>query len=221
MFAVFDFFEAGPLVNERKFYMKPINRVLEIPFYDIETDCIVLEIQETNGAHQSLPEPFTKFSLPKLDGTFHFLSHSDCEPKHNDKVEVILDPTTEQSRKDIEFIRGESNNFLKYHKKDVSSCKFEEGAHNTLANYQRFLFHTCLGRGGSGSPGVMFQPNGDVVVVTMLLHGYPDWYYSEGCSDIKDQWSKTYCVEQGANMCVVYKKIKEKSPELCRNIFRE
>lgn len=221
LFVAFDFDKPPMVLSEDTiFSLKAPASTGDIPFFDPETDCIVLEIQERNRAGGSLPPPFKKFSLPILDGSFHFISHSDNEHKHTDEVEFI-DSSTQKTKADIQYLRKKSEDFLKHYNKDPAVYKVEEGGNNMLDNIHRFLFNTCLAKAGSGSPGVILQPNGDVAVVTMLLHGYPDWYYNDGCSDIKQEWLKSDCVEQGANMLAIYNKMKARNPELCHNVFGE
>lgn len=215
IYVVFNFLKSRNFEERDRFWVKAPATKNDIPFFDRNTDCIVLELQQSD----ILPLPFQMFSVPRLDGHFHLIGHSSCEPKHTDKVDVILDPTSNVVQRDIEAVKAASEEFLRRNGKDTTSCKFEDGFPNILNNNDRFLFHTCLGKGASGSPGVLVQENGTLVVVTMLLHGYPDWFYSERCSDIRQNWNPEYCVEQGANMVSVYNAMLDKNIQLCSEIF--
>lgn len=217
MYVVFDYLTPESLTPEKKFYLKRIDTLADIPFRDGETDCIVLEIQQASGAE--MPPPFQVFSYPPLEKGFWFLSHPDGKHMCTEKVSIILKPDAEQTQRDIQFAKQKSDALLVSRTKDKSVYKFQSGVFNTPENLKRLLFHTGLAHGASGSPGVVVRGDGVVAVVTMLLRGYPDWFYCEGCSDIKQYWDPAYCVEQGANMTCIYNKMKISNPVLCENIF--
>lgn len=89
---------------------------------------------------------------------------------------------------------------------------------DTLFNKDRILFNCCASEGASGSPGIVIE-NDEVVVVTVLLRGYPSWYYDPKHSDIRSRFPKDICIEQGANMDSVSRRIAHKNPSLHSEIF--
>lgn len=221
MYVVFDFEAKGFVANDSKFFIKRPETFLNIPFYDNETDCIVLELQERNSAGEPLPDPFKKFCIPPYDGgVFHFISHSGGEPKHTDKVEIIVDPESEEAKKDIENFRSISEHFLKDRGIDPYLYKFEGGNENIITNPKRILFRTDLGKGGSGSPGFVIM-NNELYIASMLLRGYPEWYFNDDLRGLREHWDHFWLVEQGANMKYVYSAMKTKNSELFNNIFVE
>lgn len=216
---MFDYLTPEHLTPDKRLFLQPVTTLEAIPFMDSRTDCIVLEIQMTNEAGDRFPPPFTVFSIPHLDKSFRFLSHPDARQMCTEKVTTILDPQGEQTKRDIEAVRQMSTELLQSNSINQTVFKLECGDDNKLDNPERFLFHTTFSHGASGSPGVVVRSDGKVAVVTMLLHGYPDWYYNEKCENIKQYWDKSYCVEQGALMACIFVKMKERNPRLCENIF--
>ena len=220
IFVVFDYKTEVQPASGKKFYLQPLHAWKDVPFLNNQTDCIVLEIKPTNGDGESLPFPFKVFSIPHLDRSFWFISHSGGEHKHTEKVNTILNLDSQQTQKDIKLAREKSAELLELFGKDTTMYKCESGE-NKLDNRARLLFHTSLGKGGSGSPGVVQRADGSVTVVTMLLHGYPDWYYNDNCRDLLEHWDKRLCVEQGALMSSIYNQMKEDNLALSDDIFQD
>ena len=90
---------------------------------------------------------------------------------------------------------------------------------DTLTSPDRFLFHCKSTKGASGAPRVVSHEGG-VIVVTMLICGYPDWYYDPAVDgSIRASIPPDSCIEQGTSMASIYQFMEELSPELCREIF--
>ncbi|WAR31148.1 hypothetical protein MAR_033690 [Mya arenaria] len=189
-----------------RFKLKPLTSLGDIPFFDEATDCIVLELLK-NDQESPMPSPFTFFSFPQFDKSFHLIGHPEGKRKKVDQVSTALDVTKAKTQADIKLVRDMSKQFIEDNDRSVDDFPYDfEGSAN-VDNTSRFLFHCCVGKGASGSPGVVVQDDGRVVVVTMLLHGYPDWYYSEKSDSFRQGWRQECCVEQGANMRAVYEKM--------------
>jgi hypothetical protein len=200
-----------------KFTFKRIKTKEEIPFLDEATDVIVLELDIKPG--QVVPPNFTNFGIPKLDRSFTLITHSKGDPKAFDKVNKMVDINDPKTIEDIEKLRQQSREYVSRNNKDPSVHTCDTRPYNTLDNKDRLLFHCASGKGASGSPGVQVTSDGKVVVVTMLLHGYPDWYYDEKCKTLKNDWQKVYTVEQGVNFASVYTTIMNRNKQLCDDIF--
>ncbi|XP_053381500.1 uncharacterized protein LOC123557284 [Mercenaria mercenaria] len=218
IFVDFNFLtENQPRPERNKFHFKHIRRVEDIPFEDEETDTIVLELE--NEPNKRLPMQFTNFGIPVLDKTFHLITHSNGRPKEFDKVYKMVDINAPQTFDDINFLNQESRRFLAEKGKCADRHPCEIRPYDILANHNRMLFHCASNKGASGSPGVQVTSSGRVVVVTMLLHGYPDWYYDRECEDIKAGWPEQYTIEQGVNFASVYVKMRNKNASLCADVF--
>ncbi|XP_052223676.1 uncharacterized protein LOC127839360 isoform X2 [Dreissena polymorpha] len=198
------------------FNLKPLHSLKDVPFFDNGTDCIVLEIlPNTKGT--PMPLPFSLFSPPKLEEGFHIIGHPGGSKKTFDHVDRFIDPGKEKTKKDIHTIKSESKKFLAKHGKDEHDYQFDVA--HTIYSKDRFLFHCTSSQGASGAPGVVVDEDGRVFVVTMLLHGYPDWYYDPKSNGFKTEWPKQYCVEQGASMKAIFIQMQKEKPDLCKEIF--
>lgn len=200
-----------------KFHFKPIRTYADIPFCDKETDVIVLEL--IVGSNQVLPMQFSYFGIPKLDKPFHLITHSNGNPKEIDKVTKMVDINNPQTLEDIRFLRMESRRFIEGKGLSTDTYPCETPPHNTLDNRSRVLFHCASSKGASGSPGVQITASGHVVVVTMLIHGYPDWSHGDNCESFRGNWPEEYSIEQGINFASVFSKMRELNPTLCDEIF--
>lgn len=200
-----------------KFHFKPVQTCGDIPFFDEETDVIVLELLV--GQNQDLPMQFLYFGIPKLDKSFQLITHSNGNPKEIDKVTKMVDINNPQTVEDIKFLRTESRRFIEERSMSTDIYPCETRPHNLLDNRSRLLFHCASGKGASGSPGVQITASGQVVVVTMLIHGYPDWRYGDNCEALRSSWPEAYTIEQGINFASVFSKMRAQNRTLCDEIF--
>jgi len=208
-----------------KCYLKPVRCYSDIPFFDEETDCIVLEIEPCQDvARFPMPEPFTLFS-PAV-GKFDLIGHTGGDPKACDTVTDIVDPSDDRTKADITFLKQQcdvmkqqNEVMMRNNRMDSNRFVFDYGDHNNALNEKRILFHCNSSKGASGAPGIQVLEDGRIVVVTMLLHGYPDWYYDKQFATFTPDWPKIYCIEQGTVMREVYLKMLAKKPELCTEVF--
>lgn len=209
VYAVFNYFVENQQISERqKFYFKDI-----VHFMDDSTDTAVLEL-DNNTLGAAIPPPFTFFSLPRLNHRFSLIGHSEGKRMQINHVDKFIDANNTETQQNIISVKQLS---LQLTGKD-----YEFQPHHILTNPNRFLFHCKFSKGASGSPGLVVLEDGRVVVVTMLLCGLPDWYYDNSVpNDLKNNWPKEYCVEQGVNFKSVYEHMLIQNPTLCHEIFSE
>ena len=220
-FVHFQFLENNQAIHPNtKFYLKPAASLSDIPFFDEENDCIVLEIMPCQDeATFPIPEPFTVFS--SYVSEFYLIGHTGGYGKDFDHVTYIADPSDHIIKDDIAFMKTESLEIMRNNGIDQNRFHFESGEYDYALNEKRILFHCNSSKGASGAPGIQVK-DGHIVVVTMLLHGYPDWYYDscQELSQLKQHWPMNYCIEQGALMREIYLKMVAKNTELCREVFQ-
>lgn len=205
VYAAFDHTTDGQISDRQKFFFKGV-----VHFHDDETDTAVLELKEKKGT--PMPLSFTFFSFPKMNSRFSFIGHSDGRRMEINHVDRIIDMTNTDTHRSIDELKKLS---WQHANRD---CEFPP--HDILANTHRYLFHCKLSKGASGSPGAVVLEDGRVVVVTMLLHGYPDWYYDLSVTEeLKTTWPKECCVEQGVNLKSVYERMLSENASLCHEIF--
>lgn len=124
-----------------------------------------------------------------------------------------------KTKQDIEILRTESKRYIQVNNGDPRKYPCETPPHNMLTNPSRLLFSCASSKGASGSPGIQITANGQIVVVTMLLHGYPDFFYDKDCELLKANWPKEYTIEQGVNFASVFAKMKKNNSSLSDEIF--
>ena len=191
---------------KNKFYFNDI-----IHFEDSETDTAILELSESHFG-TPMPPAFKYFSGHDFTNKFYFIGHSEGKPLSINKVDKIVDMNSKESKFDRANVRQISLNH--------TGRPYEINSVESLTNKHRFLFHCKFTKGASGSPGIVCLSDGRKVVVTMLLRGYPEWYYDPSMEAFKANWSKDeLCVEQGVKLESLYKIMKKKNPELCNAIF--
>ena len=155
---------------------------------------------------QALPEPLTlcKNTLLHVEDQFTFVGHPGGEIKQLNSIDGFVQLTNEQKKKAVKFSH------------QVTGTDGFDG----IDNPERILFHCSFQKGGSGSPGLVVVGN-IPVVITVLLHGYPDWFYdSKVDKRIKDTVHNHNKIEQGVLMESLYQLFHKESPKLCEDIFR-
>lgn len=200
MYARFNFLTHDPPSETDQIKFKPV-----LKFEDDELDVAVLELEEPHN----FPEKFSVFSGPAANDKVFLIGHPHGERMMLNTMDASYDMTMEKY------------GVLKEASIKHCSKEYDLPHPNTLTNLDRYLLNCKFTKGASGAPGVVVQEDGTVIVVTMLLRGYPDWYYDPDLpEELRISWPQDFCIEQGANMNSVYFKMKEREPELCTDIFR-
>ena len=175
-----------------------------VKFQDQELDVAILELKENESTGIQFPDAFINFSHASPNKKFTFIGHPDGNVKKQNEVDGPYYLDNEMYAKAVDWSMREngSNGF--------------EGANMP----ERLLFHCSFQQGGSGSPGLAVEGGKKAVVVTMLLRGYPEWYYAPDCNpQIRARVSPDQCIEQGVDMVSLYHKMHRINRDLCNSIF--
>ena len=184
-------------VGNNKFYFKP-----SVKFENEDLDVAVLELKEREGV--PFPDALINFSQVSPNKMFTFIGHPAGGTKKQNEVDGPVYLDTETYRKAVNWsmrVQG-SDGFV------------------GVNIPERLLFHCSFQQGGSGSPGIAVEGGKKAVVVTMLLRGYPEWYYDPACNtQLREQVARDSCIEQGVDMVALYQKMHSENPDLCYSIF--
>ena len=179
----------------RKFYLTS-----NVVFEDKDLDVAVVAMKPTTG----FPPPFRHFGQAKPNNKFTFVGHPFGEPKQLNQVDGLLAVSLQTKAEAVAWSRGVSGT---------------DDGFDGIDTPGRILFHCSFEKGGSGSPGIALVGR-QAVVVTVLLHGYPNWYYDPNFDQgIKNRVTNQQRIEQGVNMADLYLKMREVNRDLCDAIF--
>ena len=168
-------------------------------FEDEVLDIAVVELK----AAREFPPPFRNFGQAQPNSKFTFVGHPFGEPKQMNQVDGLSAVSTETKAEAVAWSR------------EVASYDGFAG----METSGRIMFHCSFQKGGSGSPGIAVVGE-QAVVVTVLLHGYPDWFYDPNFDqDIKNRVANQQRIEQGVSMIDLHYKIHEVNSDLCNEIF--
>lgn len=194
VFVNFDFLSRNT-ATIRKFHLSS-----NVVFEDDVLDIAVVELKA--GAHE-FPPPFCNFAQAQPNIKFKFVGHPFGEPKQLNEVDGLLAVSPETKEEAVTWSR------------QVAGLDGFAG----MEIPGRVLFHCSFQKGGSGSPGIAVV-EGQAVVVTVLLHGYPDWFYDPNFDqDIKNRVANQQRIEQGVSMMDLYLKMHAVNRDLCYAIF--
>ena len=175
-----------------------------VAFADDEHDVAVVELQKNENPNIPFPPEFTRYSMASPNRKFTFIGHPNGKPKLFNDVDGPVQLTAETYQVATAW--------------SLSLC--HPTGFNGIEQSSRILFHCSFEKGGSGSPGIDVTDGQEAVVVTMLLRGYPDWYYDPNIDQsLKANVSKNQRIEQGVNMVSLYKKMHTVNTDLCNAIF--
>ena len=190
----FDFLSSNTMTI-RKFYLTS-----NVVFDDEELDIAVVELKP---AQQPFPLPFPNFAQAQPNSKFTFVGHPFGEPKQLNQVEGLEAVSPETKEEAVAWSR------------EVAGIDGFAG----IDTPGRILFHCSFQKGGSGSPGIAMVGQ-QAVVVTVLLHGYPEWVYDPNFSqEIKNRVENKQRIEQGVSMMDLYLKMHAVNSDLCYAIF--
>ena len=179
------YIDFGFLSNASK--TQKINLSSNVVFKNESLDIAIVELQSTGG--QSIPVPLTLSPNTLLEDLFTFVGHPGGEFKQLNPIDGFVTLTNDQKKKAVEFSHR------------VAGANGFGG----IDNQGRILFHCSFQKGGSGSPGLVVVGT-KAVVITVLLHGYPDWFYDPKVDKrIKDTVHNHNKIEQGVLMESLYK----------------
>ncbi|XP_053382036.1 uncharacterized protein LOC128549418 [Mercenaria mercenaria] len=199
--AIFNYLQDSPA------WPKYVYSLTSVVFSDEETDVAVIKLAENS----QMPPAFEHFIAPVEN--FNLIGHSKKDVmKINPVTKVFIEGKCPRLSDEISRTRSLSREHT------AAPCDFEQ--FNSLTNKDRFLFHCKFTKGASGSPGIVLKGN-NIHVTTVLVYGYPDWYYDPTQARLREIWPIKYCIEQGANMQSVCRNMFKADTQLCREIFGE
>ena len=190
----FNFLSTSNTATITKFYLTS-----NVVFEDEVLDIAVVELKPG----PELPPPFRNFSQPQPGSKSTFVGHPSGEPKQLNQVDglsAVNEPIKEEA---VEW----SSRLARY---DGFAGMDAPG---------RILFTCSFQKGGSGSPGIALIGE-QAVVVTVLLHGYPDWFYDPNFDqNIKNSIGNQQRIEQGVSMKDLYFRMRDVNTVLRDAIF--
>lgn len=205
VYCIFAHLKRFDSASERRYFFKPV-----VHFKKEEPDAAVLELVEHSDG-TPFPPPFQRFGFPNFRGNFNLIGH-EGDIMETNKVDKIIDRSHPRTRQDIAWVVRFNDT-----KTDQS---YEYPPYSVLSNESRILFHCQFSKGASGSPGVLVMEDGSVVVVTMLLCGYPNWRYGENVdTQLRSEWLDEHCIEQGADMVKIGRFMLDENQQLYQDIF--
>ena len=182
--------------------MEKVYLTSNVVFRNESLDIAIVELQ-TLGS-QALPEPLTLCKNTLLEDQFTFVGHPGGEVKQLNPIDGFVEIPDEQKKDAVK----------------VSHILTGRNGYDGIDNPGRILFNCSFQKGGSGSPGLVVVAN-IPVVITVLLRGYPDWFYdSKVDKRIKDKVETRNKIEQGVLMESLHQLLHKESPKLCEDIFR-
>ena len=190
----FEFLSTSNAATITKFYLTS-----NVVFEDEVLDIAVVELKPG----PELPPPFRNFAQPQPGSKFTFVGHPFGEPKQLNQVDGLLAVSEHDKQEAVVWSRR------------VAGIDGFAG----LDTPGRILFHCSFKKGGSGSPGIAVVGE-QAVVVTVLLHGYPDWFYDPNFDqNIKNNVGNQQRIEQGVSMRDLYFKMQDVNADLRDAIF--
>ena len=168
----------------------------DIEFLSIAEDVIILKLQQVQ--HQVKPlklctDAHIAFNLFDIFG-------------FPDDNSIKADVECIQQTNIVDFAK-ESESYFRKHKKSV--CGFKAKDFNLKGKCSKLYFHCSvdMSYGASGSPGVVYRRNGDVIypeVICMLKKGHPGYYYQNYTAtkmkSKEHQKHLPYLIEEGLSM---------------------
>ncbi|XP_053391279.1 uncharacterized protein LOC128554079, partial [Mercenaria mercenaria] len=201
-YAQFNYKLDGIFREEDKYLIKGV------VYSNKETDIAVIELLDhPNG----FPPSLTAFSPPCLERGFYLIGHSQGSIMKTNFVNKIVDKDCPKMQHTLGQLREMS---LKH----TSGRGYDTPPYDTVDNPYRFLFQCKFSKGASGAPGIVLI-GGTIYVTTVLLHGYPDWYYDTSMETYKSNWLPEHCVQQGVNLMCLRNLMQETHSSLCQDIF--
>ncbi|XP_053391286.1 uncharacterized protein LOC128554082 [Mercenaria mercenaria] len=201
-YVIFNYKYDGIYKRKDKYLIK------EVVYSNDETDIAVVELLD----HQRvMPPHVTSFCSPVLDRSFHLIGHSKGNVMETNLVTKIIDKDDPK----IKFCLDQLQRMSCQH---TGGKGYDTPPNDSVHNPYRFLFQCKFTKGASGSPGIVLVGK-TIYVTTVLLHGYPDWYYDPTMEVYKNNWLDEHCVQQGVNIMSVCEMMRATHPSLCQDIF--
>jgi hypothetical protein len=159
----------------------------------------------------SHPRPLTKFD--KFTQEVHekysvyLIGHSNSLEKNVDHVLKYWHPFGHRIKELTEWSKNEFHS--KHH------------GYTGIKDETRLLFRCFFRHGASGCPGFLVRSEGDIRVVTVLLRGFPDFYYFDNFTEEERNRVPTEkLIQQGADIGAIMEDMEKRNKRLFREIFQ-
>nr|XP_034302665.1 uncharacterized protein LOC105344256 isoform X3 [Crassostrea gigas] len=179
-------------------------------YYNEKLDIAVLQIKE-NPYGTAFPKPlenfvnFTRQIHEKY--SIYLIGHTGAGKKSVDHVLKYWDPLSHRIKELYEWCEEE---FVLKH----------GFGYTGIGDETRLHFQCMFRHGASGCPGFIVPPGGEAKVVTVLLRGFPDFYYFDNFTDEERERVPTEkLIQQGSNIDAIKKDMQTKNMDLYREIF--
>lgn len=180
-------------------------------YFDDKLDIAVLQLKP-NIYGMAYPVALTKFDkfTPEVHEKYsiYLIGHSNSLQKSMDHVMKYWHPFDHRITELTDWSANEFN--------------FKHGfGYTGIKEKTRLLFRCSFRHGASGCPGFLVRSEGDVRVVTVLLRGFPDFYYYDNFTEEeKNRVPTEKLIQQGANIGAIMEDMEKKNKELFREIFQ-
>eukprot|EP00105_Crassostrea_gigas_P028583 XP_011450277.1 PREDICTED: uncharacterized protein LOC105344256 isoform X1 [Crassostrea gigas] len=188
-----------------RFPLKP-----DVLYHNEKLDIAVLQIKE-NLYGTTFPKPlenfvnFTRQIHEKY--SIYLIGHTGAGKKSVDHVLKYWDPLSHRIKELYEWCEEE---FVLKH----------GFGYTGIGDETRLHFQCMFRHGASGCPGFIVPPGGEARVVTVLLRGFPDFYYFDNFTDEERERVPTEkLIQQGSNIDAIKKDMQTKNMDLYREIF--
>lgn len=188
-----------------RFPLKP-----DVLYHNEKLDIAVLQIKE-NLYGTTFPKPlenfvnFTRQIHEKY--SIYLIGHTGAGKKSVDHVLKYWDPLRHRIKELYEWCEEE---FVLKH----------GFGYTGIGDETRLHFQCMFRHGASGCPGFIVPPGGEARVVTVLLRGFPDFYYFDNFTDEERERVPTEkLIQQGSNIDAIKKDMQTKNMDLYREIF--
>lgn len=196
-------FEEHYQIGSSKFSLEP-----KVIYHNEKLDIAVLQLKTNGMTH---PPPFIRFDeftreIHEKD-PIYLIGHSEskkksmnCVLKYWEPFEHRINELTTWSEEEFDLKHG--------------------FGYTGIGKDNRLHFKCSFRHGASGCPGLLVRPGGEVLVVTVLLRGFPDFYYYDNFTDEERQRVPTgKLIQQGSNMKTIMDDMKNKNQDLYEEIF--
>ena len=179
-----------------------------VVFSNKALDIAIVELQSSGG--QSIPGPLTLSPNTLLEHQFFFVGHPGGEFKQLNPIDGF-----------VKFTKGQMEIAVQFSQKvNPYNSVLGTNGYEGIDNPDRILFNCSFQKGGSGSPGLAVVGS-EPVVTTVLLHGYPDWFYEPTVAQHKkNEILPGNKLEQGVKMESLHELLQVEAPGVFKDIFR-
>ncbi|KAK3087702.1 hypothetical protein FSP39_009367 [Pinctada imbricata] len=180
----------------------------KIVYRNEQLDVAILCLKQ-NDYGTPFPEAITNFDHfcreQHENYSIYLVGHSQAHIKEMDRVLRYWEP-----------MQHRIDDLNKWSKKKY---ELEYDPEGLMKSSERIMFQCSFRQGASGAPGFYVDPTGRAVLVTMLLRGFPAFFYYDNFKDERKNIDDKYLKQQGVNIGEVMKDIQQRDSSLHKEIF--